>query len=124
MAKDNIGRDDTTGTAAQKQVKYRRVVFNERISEAEPERLVFSHNGGIPLKINRGVEVVLPDYILALARDAKMILENENGGFSVVHRATYIDKGEATEEEFIAMRNSGTAATRKVIDDKLKQASR
>lgn len=124
MAKD---KESMETQVAQTPVKYHKVVFGQRHSgsDFEPEQLSFSHNGGVPIQIVRGVEVIVPDYILRLADDAKMMYQNEDGSsYTVSQRVHYTVRGDSTEAEYVSMKREGTAATKRAIEDKLKHASR
>lgn len=110
--------------AAQK--KYFRVRFHERVDESEPASITLGINGNL-LVIKRGVDVILPEEYVKLAKacTVRSTYPTIEGTKTVMKkmvkpRASFDMLGEATEKEYLTMKAEGdakVAATLKAAQD-------
>ncbi|MCK9517998.1 MAG: hypothetical protein M0R74_03060 [Dehalococcoidia bacterium] len=102
--------------------KYFRVKFHPKSRPEDEDDVTLSVNGEV-LVIARQKEVVLPERYIGCAENANYQQFRQMPGMTrkiigEVHIFPFDKLGEATEEEFKAMRKKGTDATRRIIEDK------
>ena len=106
MAKNEVKQDSGK--------KFYRVRFHERSADHEPKTITIGVNGHL-LVIQRGVEVVLPEEYVNVARNSIVDFKIPNivDGSKVMssrktfRRCPFDLLGEASEDEFLQMRDEG-----------------
>lgn len=120
---------EKTKTEARKNIKkapakkYFKVRFHERFDESEPVSITLGINGNL-LVIQRGVEVILPEDYLILAkrctiRSVYPVIEGTKTVMKKMTkpRASFDLLGEATEAEYLKMKAEGDAKVAKAMKE-------
>ncbi len=98
--------------AERKAMTYRRVIFNPRLDKTHPTQVVLGCNS-VNLVITRGIETIVPESHLEIAKNAvHQVWEfNEEGNVTecvgTISKYLYQDLGSATKAEYDKMRSEG-----------------
>lgn len=110
-----------------KRKKYYYVKFHERGDESQPEDIALTLNGNT-LVVRRGVSTILPEAYLEIAKNATIIGKKYNPITNVmspriVNKYPFFVEREATEEEFLELKKSGTEKTKEALKRKEAEGS-
>lgn len=116
-----------TPVKEEKKRRYFHVKFFERSDDSQPEDIALTLNGET-LVVRRGVDTILPEAYIEIAEHATIIgrkydpMTNTNSP-RVTKRYAFSIGSEATEEEFLELKNAGTKKTKEALKRKEAEGS-